>query len=259
MTAIEPDLALTTVPSAFRAAVEKYPDNTALEAQGTSLSYRELDRLSNRIANGLLARGGEQPLAMVAPLEPLPIIVMLGALKAGRIFVPLDPRDPSERLARVREQLGAWAVTANQLEELSSGSEEDPGLAPDPSGRTLVYFTSGSSGEPKGTVKSHEQLTSPASTFALESEDRFAVIVPLSFAASITPIFGTLLSGGTACLFDPITRGLPALAEWIDDAHITVLKTSPSALRMSCDQSRGERPTGVRRSARNDRWRSLSR
>ncbi len=248
MTAIEPDLALTTVPSAFRAAVEKYPDNTALEGQGTSLSYRELDRLSNRIANGLLARGGEQPLAMVAPLEPLPIIVMLGALKAGRIFVPLDPRDPPERLAQIREQLGAQLVSADPLGELALELDSDPSLQLDPYHPSLVYFTSGSSGRPKGTVRSHAQLTLATIAYDMASGDRFGVVVPPAFAGSITPIFGTLLSGATACLFDPIEAGTQALAAWIENAGLTVLQTSPSVLRTVADSlaARGQVSRSVR-------------
>ncbi len=231
MTAIEPDLALTTVPSAFRAAVEKYPDNTALEAQGTSLSYRELDRLSNRIANGLLARGGEQPLAMVAPLEPLPIIVMLGALKAGRIFVPLDPRDPPERLALVLEQVAALRVSAEELEPLSASHEDDPSLSLDPGQRAIVHFTSGSSGRPRGIVRTHGQLALARGFFGVGPDDRFAIIVPLSFAGSIGPVFSTLFSGATGCLFDPTKEGIESLVEWIGDAAVTVLQSSPSVLR----------------------------
>ncbi len=168
---------------------------------------------------------------MVAPLEPLPIIVMLGALKAGRIFVPLDPRDPPERLAQIREQLGAQLVSADPLGELALELDSDPSLQLDPYHPSLVYFTSGSSGRPKGTVNSHRQLTFPPQLYPVTAEDRFAVILPLAFSASITPIFATLLSGATGCFFDPTTRGIGDLAEWVATSGITVLKTSPSVLR----------------------------
>ncbi len=156
---------------------------------------------------------------------------MIGALKAGRIFVPLDARDPPERLALVLEQVGALRVSVEELERLSASPEDDPGLSLDPDQRAIVHFTSGSSGRPKGIVRTHDQLALARGFFGIGPDDRFAIIVPLSFAGSIGPVFSTLFSGATACLFDPTKEGIGLLAEWIGDAAVTALQTSPSVLR----------------------------
>ncbi len=221
----------STVPELLRAVVARYAQRPALEANGVTLTYAELDRLSNRVAHALLERGGDEPVAMVAPLEAAPIIAMIGALKAGRVFAPLDPRDPPARIRLVCEHLGALMLSPDALTELSSDREDDPLLCASASAPTLVYFTSGSTGRPKGTIKSHERLTSVAIGWEFTPKDRLAIIVPLAFAGSITPIFGTLLSGATGCMFDPAARGIGAFAEWSVNAEITVLQTAPSALR----------------------------
>ncbi len=67
--------------------------------------------------------------------------------------------------------------------------------------------------------------------YGIQPEDRFAMILPLAFAASITPVFETMFCGATNCLFDPITQGLSGLAAWVDRAKVTAIKTSPSVLR----------------------------
>jgi acyl-CoA synthetase (AMP-forming)/AMP-acid ligase II/thioesterase domain-containing protein/acyl carrier protein len=220
-----------TIPAAFRAAVERYGDRCALEAGSTHLTFEELDALSNGVAHRLLERGGDAPLAMVAPLEPETIVVMLGALKAGRPFVPLDPRDPPERVRLISERLRVSPVSAGDLLDDAARHEDDPGLPIDPYQPSLINFTSGSTGRPKGTVKSHRQLVWAPVACAIEPGDRVAVTLPLSFGAASGPAFGALLGGACGCLFDPAVHGIEAAAGWIAKAGITIHMTSTSALR----------------------------
>ncbi len=221
-----------TIPDAFRAAVARFGDRPALEAARTALTYREVDALSNRIAHGLLAGGGREPLAMVAHLEPISVIVMLGALKAGRVFAPLDPRDPPGRVQLIRERLGARLVSGgDDVSALTAPDDDDPLLSLDPSEPSLVNFTSGSTGEPKGTVKSHRQLSWAPLACGVTPSDRFAITLPLSFGAGHAPVLGALLAGACGCIFDPVAHGIEPTAEWMADAEVTVHMTSPSALR----------------------------
>jgi acyl-CoA synthetase (AMP-forming)/AMP-acid ligase II/thioesterase domain-containing protein/acyl carrier protein len=221
-----------SIPDAFRAAVERFGDRRALEIDGVVLTYAEVDALSNRIAHGLLARGGREPLAMVAHLEPMSVIVMLGALKAGRAFAPLDPRDPPERVQRIREQLGALLVSRDDaIDRLAVERADDPALALDPQQPSLVNFTSGSTGRPKGTVKSHRQLSWAPVGCGVTPDDRFAITLPLSFGAGHAPVLGALLVGACGCFFDPIEHGIEAMADWLAASGVTMHMTSPSALR----------------------------
>jgi acyl-coenzyme A synthetase/AMP-(fatty) acid ligase/thioesterase domain-containing protein/acyl carrier protein len=194
------------------------------------MTYSELDRLSNRVAHGLLLRGERRPLAMVAPLQPASIVAMLGALKAGWVFVPLDPRDPPARLDLVKAHTGALLVSVDELSDLAISRDDDPSCALEPGDPSIVYFTSGSSGGPRGTIKSHRQLTLPVVAYDISEDDRVAWILPLAFAASLTPVFGTLLTGATGCLLDPTTTTMETLADRLAEAGVTVLKSSPSVL-----------------------------
>lgn len=238
----------STVPDVFRSVVRRYGPRPALDANGVAMTYTELDRLSNRVAHGLIERGGEEPLALVAPLDLSSVIVMLGALKARRVLVPLDPREPPARVRLVVEEFGAAMISAASFEQLASTSDRDPFLSHDPDAATFVYFTSGSTGRPKGIAKGHGRLISAALGFAFAPEDRFAIITPLAFAGSITPVFGTLLSGATGCLFDPVADGIDLLAEWIDEVRITVVQTSPSVLQAIAQEleAQGRRVGSVR-------------
>ena len=121
-----------TIPAVFGAIAARFSHHSALEEDAAKLTYAELDRLSNRVANGLLAEEAQRPVAMVAPLRAMSVVVMLGAVKAGRVFVPLDTRDPPERIRRIRDQLDAILATEAGVAELLSDDDDDPELALDP-------------------------------------------------------------------------------------------------------------------------------
>ena len=242
------DPAAETIPGAFRAAVERFGEHTALEAGDRRLTFAELDALSNGVAHRLVEQGGDGPVAMVAPLEPATIVVMLGTLKAGRPFVPLDPRDPPERVHLIAERLGVAPVSAEQLVGGANGRGDDPRLPIEPDQPSVINFTSGSTGRPKGTVKSQRQLAWSPTACGIEPGDRVAVTLPLSFGAAQGPVLGALLGGACGCLFDPAVHGIEALAEWVADAGVTMHMTSTSALRATAAalDRRGRRTSSMR-------------
>ena len=229
------DSAIETIPGAFRAAVERHGERRALEAGSDRLTFVELDALSNGVAHRLLEQDGDGPLVMVAPLEPTTIAVMLGALKAGRPFAPLDPRDPPERVRLISERLRVTPVSVDDLLDGAAPREDDPGLPIDPYQPSLINFTSGSTGRPKGTVKSHHQLTWAPVACGIEPGDRVSFTLPLAFGAAAGPALGALLGGACGCLFDPAVHGIEAMADWIVDAGITMHLTSTSALRATVE------------------------
>src|SRR5262245_20356220 len=204
------DSAIETIPGAFRAAVERHGDRCALEAGPARLTFAELDALSNRVAHRLLEGDGDAPLAMVAPLEPTTIAVMLGALKAGRPFAPLDPRDPPERTRLICDRLHVAPASADDLLDGDPRHEDDLRLPIDPYQPSFINFTSGSTGLPKGTVKSHHQLTWAPVACGIEPGDRVSLTLPLAFGAAAGPALGALFSGACNCLFDPAVHGIEA-------------------------------------------------
>src|ERR1041385_6028667 len=146
---------------------------TAIEGAGRRVSYSELEAESNRLANFLL-EGGVARGTMIAlfSADPIRIITgILGVLKAGAVFVPLDPTFPEQRLRVMREQVEPqWYVTEAKhlqklerlrgetkarvlcLENFDYENSEHPGLKSDPDAPCSIYFTSGSTGKPKAIL-----------------------------------------------------------------------------------------------------------
>ncbi|RKH39334.1 non-ribosomal peptide synthase/polyketide synthase, partial [Corallococcus sicarius] len=172
----------------FEAQVALTPDAPALECQGTTLSYRELDSRANQLAHHLLQSGvgPDVRVALCCERSPELITGMLGILKAGGAFVPLEPSHPAERLAFVVKDSGA-TVLLTQKHLVPPGTDtrisrvlldEDWGAIArqpthPPASRVLpdhlayVIYTSGSTGRPKGTLLHHRGLSNTAQAAVL--------------------------------------------------------------------------------------------
>lgn len=233
------------------------PDAPAVRAAGHALGYAALNRRANRIAALLRARGiGSGSLVGLAlPRSPELIAALLGILKAGAAYVPLDPDYPAERLrliagrARLRCVVGESAfIAALGLAEvpalcpdadaraLQDASDADPGLALDPAAPCYLIFTSGSTGEPKGVVVSHGNVArlfdhlGPA--LGCTPDDAWSQLHSLAFGFSAFEVWGAL--GHGACLvLAPVAARADALVlrEFLGREGITVLSQTPSAFR----------------------------
>ncbi len=186
------------------------------------------------------------------------IIAILAVLKAGKFYVPLDPAYPAPRLAvmladsqtRLVITRGSpvelWARLKADSEpappsfldmmmldpELSVGN---PPLSASSEGMFNLIYTSGSTGKPKGVLQTHRNVLfdTHASTqhFALNANDRFALIVPCTFGASASDIFGALLNGAALCLLDVKKAGLDRLGAWLREEAITIYHSVPTVFR----------------------------
>jgi amino acid adenylation domain-containing protein len=218
------------------------PDALAVAWADQEVSYAELNRRANRIAHHLMARGigPEARVGVLMGRTPALAATLLGVMKAGAAYVPLDPRNPAARLAAMAGASGATAVLVDRaharlladagipeiaIESIPAvpGTTHDPAAAVHPQNLAYVVFTSGSTGGPKGVEVSH------ASVFALMHELR-ALLSPAErasmlgcssagFDASVMEMFGTLSWGGTVVMVDdPLTNpppGHPARAAFL--------------------------------------------
>ncbi|HEY4561425.1 MAG TPA: AMP-binding protein, partial [Thermoanaerobaculia bacterium] len=200
----------------FEARAAERPEAAAVAFEGTSLSYGELDRRANRLANRLLASGVAPGSRVCLAVERgLGLVAgIVGILKAGCAYVPLDPSYPAERLAWVLEDAGAAALVseAEMLERLPSwpgrvllleeegGLEESPRVAVSPDWPAYVIYTSGSTGRPKGVVVSHGNvlrlLDSTAAWFGFGEADVWTLFHSFAFDFSVWELWGALLYGG---------------------------------------------------------------
>ncbi len=240
------------LPRSIAEQAMEHPELPAVECAGRRLSYGELNARANQVAHRLrsLGAGAESRVALSAPRSLELLVGMLGILKAGAAYVPLDPGYPVERLAHMLEDSGAGLVLAvrevaaqlppsaakvlwlDEPADWAGMSAAEPEAALDPAQAAYLIYTSGSTGRPKGVAVSHANLLH--STAARWSRyggriEGFLVVSSLSFDSSVAGLFWTLSRGGMVCLpAEGGQRDALALAERIGAGGITHLLCLPS-------------------------------
>ncbi len=206
----------------FAVQAARSPEAAAVTFEGETLSYGDLDRRANRIANHLIGLGIlpgdlvglrlERSLEMVAAI--------LGVLKAGAAYVPLDPEYPAERLAFMIEDSRVSVVLDREALAGIEGNDSDPRVPVSAEHPAYVIYTSGSTGKPKGVVVTPRQRDAPA------HGDRAVVRLRPGGRLDAVPLLRLRLlglgdlgraalrrpAGGGAVLGQPLARGVPRAA-----------------------------------------------
>lgn len=230
----------------FREQALIYPDMSALLYNGQKLSYRELDMLSSNLASYLINKGvakGE-PIGIIFAASLQAIVAILAILKAGAMYVPIDPDLPDERICQILDDLNcSYLLTQNEFTRkyatfecniILCGSLEnlpqdctniEIALRPDDLAYTI--FTSGTGGTPKGVSIEHQsivRLVKQNGFLELIHADRIALASSLTFDAATFEIWGALLNGATLVILDKTVVLDPVkLDEMICDASISVM------------------------------------
>jgi amino acid adenylation domain-containing protein len=239
------------------AAVAGWADAVAVIADGgTTLSYRQLERRSNQLANYLRSQeiGIETPVGIALERSTDLVVALLATLKAGGAVVPLDPALPAVRIHRMAETVGlAAVVTTQELAErlapgipriilldrdatsIAAAGDSAVAVAVPPDALAYVVFTSGSTGRPKAVGNTHRGLRNRidwmARTFSLTAKDRVLHKTPFGFDVALWELLSPLVSGGTLVLARPEGEKDPAyIGELLDRAAITVAHFVPSLL-----------------------------
>lgn len=246
----------TSLVSMFEAQVARYPDRMAIVCGDRSLTYSELNQAANRIAHVILSRLGDQATTVALLFQPGTTIVaaILGVLKAGKIYIALDPSYPRPRTAFMLQDCQAQLLLTNSqhftfVEQLAHGRQaivncdEIDRTVPDANpncwvnGNTPAFllYTSGSTGNPKGVLHSHRNVLVEVRNYtgdaAICPDDRLAVWHSFSFANSIRNLYGALMNGATVFPYDLPAEGLMPLAEWIRKHEITMIHTLATTFR----------------------------
>ena len=145
----------------FEEQVLKTPDKTAVISCDRTLTYDELNKLSNKIANSLIEKGVKPNdiVAFALPRTSMLIATMFGILKSGSAYMPIDPDYPQDRIDYMLEDSNAkFFITEENINEFVSNNEENPGLKMDPDSYYCIIYTSGSTGNPKGCILLHKGI-----------------------------------------------------------------------------------------------------
>lgn len=254
-----------SIPDRFHSCVCKYPDRLAVQSGNHVLTYHDLNRAANRVAQAVLALRGEgrEPIALLFNHGVPFIAAILGVLKAGKFYVPMDPSYPRARLSYMLEDSQAPVVlTSNKdltlarqlvqqdcqltnIDELGSGiSDEDTGLAISPDALAYVIYTSGSTAQPKGVVQPHRnvlhKIKMSTNDYHLCAEDRRTLLYSPSSSGSVWEIFGALLNGGSLHPFDVRDERIGNLANWLIREDITIYGSVPTLFRHFVSTLTGE-------------------
>ena len=209
-TAYAKDKSIVTL---FEEQAVKTPDLTALICEGTELTYRELNKQSNRLGSYLRRKynvESDHLIGIKLERNEWLAIAILGVLKSGAGYVPIDPEYPQERIDYIIADSGCKALI--DQEELSSFksiaqgcSDKNPEVINTPSDLAYVIYTSGTTGNPKGVTVEHRNLSHFfGSLLPFHRIDGSALILPFiashAFDISIFQLFMPLLSGGTSIL-----------------------------------------------------------
>ena len=249
------------LPELFEQQTSRTPKEIALWFEDQKLTYDELNRRANKLANWLQAQGiGPDVLVGVVLERSIEMVIaLLGILKAGAAYVPFDPAYPQKRLSFMINDARASLILTEQRfsdfaalvgtrvfcmdsdwELLSEQSEENPARSVNPDNLAYVIYTSGSTGEPKGAMNTHRAISNRLcwmqAAYNLNVHDRVLQKTPFTFDVSVWEFFWPLITGARLVLARPGGhQDSTYLANLISEQEITTLHFVPSMLQAFLD------------------------
>ena len=263
----------------FEAWVSKVPNNIAILFEGQTLTYQGLNNRANQLARYLKTQGVGPESVVGICLERCPdlVVALFGVLKAGGACLPLDPSYPPERLAYMlkdthadfmvtRDVYSATMVAVEKADALGAdlksftgstkirsvlldsewpaidnGGTEDPHYTVLPNNLAFIFYTSGSTGNPKAVMWEHGEREVHASweekTFRLTEQDRHLLKAPIGFTLLAAEVFLPLLSGGRLIIVPTgLEQDVNCLTKLIAQHRITRITLVPSMLRALVEQ-----------------------
>jgi amino acid adenylation domain-containing protein len=256
----------------FEHQARRHPDRVAVHSRRCEWTYDILNRKGNQVARSLLDLRGAAPenIALVFEQDAPMIAGMLGVLKAGKTYVPIDPHYPRERISYVLDDCQATAILTNRVnlplatelarktipvlnvdQKQTAIPERDLGLSISPDAAAYILYTSGSTGRPKGVVQNHRNvlhfISSYTNALHIDASDQLTLISSYCFDAAVMDVFGALLNGAGLCPIDLRAEGIASLSGWLSAQRITIYHSTPTIYRyFGCSLRGGEDFSSVR-------------
>lgn len=253
------DFPEATVLDLFKEQVQKSPDSVAIEFEGTTLTYQELDRRSDILAAFLIEKeiASNAPIGILQEHSDLLVVSMLGVLKSGKSFIPIDTAYPDQRIHDITmgssmivlitttmlygEHMNALEfISFDNLVDIELMEFDSEAQVPDLSTVSLedtayTIYTSGSTGVPKGVMISHGALSNymhwALETYIDEGDCSMALFTSIAFDLTVTSIFLPLLSGNSLFIYGNETQE-PLVRQVCREGKAKVVKLTPSHLRL---------------------------
>lgn len=247
-----------SIPQRFEQIADRFPEKPAIFDREKTITYQELNQKANRLGWQLRRYLGESRPCCIALLfgqNSDMITAILGVLKSGHVYVPLDPAFPEKRLSAILEDarpllLLTDIANSDSARNIISGTgislivteepdadlpSSNPVVQIKPEDPAYILYTSGSTGKPKGVLQLQRNvlhfIRAYTNNLALNYDDRLSLLPYYTFDAAVMDIYGALLNGASLHLFDFKKEGVQTLRRWIKREKISVLHMVPTLYR----------------------------
>ena len=242
--------------SRFESQVEKHPNRIAVHAKNGELTYTKLNNLANTVASRIISLSVESKrVALLLNHDETSLIGMLGALKTGRSYVPIDYANPLSRIEfivkdadckillcnsktrSIAQELKAQITDIEIVEIDTNDVSTTANISKEiqPTDEAYVLYTSGSTGKPKGVMQNHRNVLHYIRIYTnnvrISEHDNLSVLSTYTFDASVKDIYAAVLNGATVSFYDIVEQGLLELATWFTANNITIIHMVPTIYR----------------------------
>lgn len=237
-----------TVHGRFEAAAEHFGQRPAIHSPTLQWTYADLNRRANAVARALRGHTDTRGtrVALMYPHEGTMVAAMLGTLKAGGTYIPLDPNLPDDRIAYILEDSGARilvtdAAHAGRGAALAASAglacldtdaltdavrDDNPDVGAEPDDSAYILYTSGSTGQPKGVLQTHRGLLHHIQVWTQElsihPHDRMTLVSAFTWDSALQDTYGALLNGAAAYVFDVREQGFERLADLLLEQELSI-------------------------------------
>lgn len=246
-----------TIITQFESVVCNYGNKIAIKDNESSVTYGNLQKSVDVLADCLYRKNGSHYVYLLFPHAISMVIGMFSVLKSGKAYIPLDPKQPIERLSYIFQDSDGYILLtnskcisiANMLKELNeniliiniddiqeNSSDYLKENNDNPNGIAYILYTSGSTGKPKGVIQNNENvlyyIENYSKNLKITNNDNITLFSKYTFDASVMDIYSALLNGATLCIFDvENVNQFITFEDWVLHNKITVYHSVPTVFR----------------------------